>query len=186
MKRLAKCFLAMLLLCFFGACSNEQRVFYQLQEARREDDRARPLAAELAKTSKGVGLALADMNVFGGTTRGWSSWILTETALSAEVEPKLKAILSDRSAEAGRRLEAANIMWTRTGETIYLENLFEMVRNPGDIATEWGRRTLSTSINQDELVHKLTVTPAESIVLTSEEFRLLIKEPGTLRSRSDK
>jgi len=146
-------------LCLLSACNNEQRLFYKLQEARRESDRARPFAEQLSKTSKGTALALADMNVFGGTTSGWSSWILMESGLATEFEPKLKEIIADQSADPAKRVEAAHIMWVRSKDTVYLEKMFEMVRPPGNPATEWGRRKLATSINPEEVAKKITVAP---------------------------
>lgn len=171
----------LLSLVLLTACTNEQRLFYRLQEARRQADRARPLATEVSKTSKGVELALADMNVFGGTTGGWSSWILMESALTNEVEPKLKGIIANRSADPENRIEAAHIMWVRTKNTGYLETMFEIVRSPGDLATEWGRRKLATAIDPEEVVKKVTVPSTEPIPLTVEEFHLLIQDPRNLR-----
>jgi len=171
-------------LCLLGACNNEQRLFYKLQEARREQARARPLADELSKTSQGVKLALADFNVFGGTTSGWSSWILIESGLTSEVEPELKKTIAEPSIDLARSVEAAHIMWIRTGDTTYLEKMFEMVRAPGDLATEWGRRKLGTSINPERMVQQVTVPPNEPIKLTLEEFQTVIKDPRTLRNQN--
>jgi hypothetical protein len=168
-------------LCLLGACNNEQRLFYKLQEARREQARARPLADELSKTSEGIKLALADFNVFGGTTSGWSSWILMESGLTSEVEPELEKIVADPSIDLAKSVEAAHIMWVRTRQTAYLEKMFEMVSSPGDLATEWGRRKLTTSINSEEVSRKITVPPTEPIQLNLEEFRLLIRDPQNLR-----
>lgn len=170
-------------LCLLGACNNEQRLFYRLQEARREQARARPLADELSKTSEGMKLALADFNVFGGTTSGWSSWILMESSLTSEVEPELKRIIADPSIDLAESVEAAHIMWIRTRDTIYLEKMFGMVRAPGDLATEWGRRKLGTSMNPERVVQQLTVPPTEPIKLTLEEFQMVIKDPQSLRNQ---
>ena len=72
-------------------------------------------------------------------------------------------------------------MWIRTRHTIYLEKMFEMVRFPGDLATEWGRRKLAKSINLEQLSKQLTLPPSEPIQLKLEEFHLLIKDPQNLR-----
>ena len=168
-------------MCLLTSCNHEQKLFWNLQEARRETDRARPFAEELSKTPEGTRLALEDMDVFGGSTRGWSSWILIESSLATEIEPKLKEIISDQSIDPSKRIEAAHIMWARTKDTIYLEKMFAMVRGPGDQATEWGRRKLATSIESEEMAKRLMLPPTEPIQLKDDDFHSLIKDPQNLR-----
>lgn len=168
-------------LVFFNSCSKEERLFSELEDARREPETARTIATELSKTPEGVELAIADMSIFGGKTRGWSSWILTNSDLNTLVEGRLKKIAGDLSLATEKRLEAANILWYRTQDVSYLEVVFVMVQPAGNLETEWGRRALSTAIAPEDIANAITVPASEPISLSLEKFKQLLRDPRNLR-----
>ena len=61
------------LLWVFG---RDEVLFAALKWSHDDSVNARALAGELAKTEHGLRLALADADVFGGETGGWSSYVL--------------------------------------------------------------------------------------------------------------
>ena len=101
---------------FFSSCSKEGRDFQRLKRARKDTQQSQSLAATLKDTHRGVQLALADIDCFGGETRGWSSWMLEKSLLSSEVDGALRRLFQDTSQSLSRRIEAARLLWLRTGE----------------------------------------------------------------------
>src|SRR5260221_386540 len=103
----ALCLVFGLLLC--SGCSRESLDFAKLRSYRRETPVATNLAVKLKESSRGVDLAVADMDCFGGQTRGWSSWILEQSSLADYVERKLTRTCGDHNESLTRRIEAARI-----------------------------------------------------------------------------
>lgn len=108
-------------LILFTSCSREDQLFRQLKDARREPERAEAIATELSRTNRGVELAVADIDIFGGKTRGWSATILTKSELDTVVERRLNDIVRDSTVPIAKRMEAAIILWYRTKDAAYLE-----------------------------------------------------------------
>jgi hypothetical protein len=105
-----------------SGCTKERIAFKKLHRVRRDPDAARPLAESLMKTEQGVQLALDDFDCFGGTTRGWSSWIIEHTPIT-NVNERLDSIMGDPAFEESKRISAAWLLWRRTNEDRCLEEL---------------------------------------------------------------
>ena len=168
------------------ACSRrEERLFAELKDAPRDSVRARANGLELSRTRKGIDLAVADMDIFGGNTRGWSSWILVASESVDLVEPRLKRLMADSAVASEKRMEAANILWLRTRETSYLDELFRMVQRPGNLEVDWGRRRLSKAFVSDDVKKAITLPASVAIPLSAEKFTELLHDPKNLRVPGD-
>jgi hypothetical protein len=92
---------------------------------------------------------MRDANLFGGETRGISSWILEHSPLTEYVKRELREELSSPSISKAKRLEFLKILWVRTDDSAYLEQYFEIVKEPGGWEVVWGRRYLASKIARD-------------------------------------
>ena len=157
--------------------------------SRYKDDHstASRLAEKLRNTPEGIDAAIADLSVSGGRSQGLGAWMLTTSALGTNVEPKLKQIASSSIEPLNRRVEAVWIMWLRTSDLNYLEELFVLVRQPGDTATGYGRRYLQKCFipGAEYIRSKLDVSEHQPLSLTREEFKRLVREPGVIFHESN-
>jgi hypothetical protein len=151
---------------------------------RYKDDRetAYRLAEKLRNTPEGVDAAVADLSVSGGRSRGLGSWILITSSLAGEVEPKLKAIAASPRDPLNRRVEAVWILWLRTNDLVYLQQLFDLVKSPDGFGIAHGRGYLRKSFIEtaDDIRAKLDVGEGQQLPLTMEEFKQLIRKPGVI------
>ena len=172
-------------LLLFTSCSREDQLFRQLKDARREPVRAEAIATELSKTNRGVELAVADIDIFGGKTRGGSATILTKSELDSVVDPSLKEIVRDSTIAIAKRMEAAIILWYRTKDPVYLETFFVMVQPPGGLEVEWGREVLSTAFVNVDLKEAIKAPSSEPISLSLQDLREKMKDRKNLNIPAD-
>ena len=171
------------ILLYYGLkASPEETAFQQLRLNRRDAETARPIAEELAEKPKGVALALEDFNVFGGRTRGWSSLILERSSLASLVEPRLKSLVDNPNAPLSGRLEAVHIMWRRTGDVLWLERLFIMVKEPGPQSILNARAKLAGAFafSLADFRMSICVPHSRPIDMELDAFRTIISKPENL------
>ena len=181
------CYRIALLSALFASalgCSSEQRAFARIKQLTRDDPAAAMRVARQIKDSKeGVRLAFLDFGLYGGETRGISSWILWQTSL-ASVETELKNVMADRSQDLDRRFEAGWILWLRSNQTDkrMLEQLFEFVREPGTHSTALGRRRLLKTFKPEaeDLQKALKVPASDRVPFTIEKFRTIALDDNML------
>ena len=157
-------------LCLIGGCSREDATFSKLRTYRRETAKAQVFANELKESPRGVSRALADMDCYGGTTRGWSTWILENSSLSNHVENACKQLLRDSKQPLPKRIEASIVLWRRTHDTTWLVDLLSLVRFSGSHAVGHGRRKLITLLDFGEFRSEIDIKSTEDIRITSDEF----------------
>ena len=109
----------------------ERAAFVALRVVQDDPQWARPIAGSLSRSRQGLELALQDINVLGGTTKGWSSWILCYSSRADMAMPMLTAVADSPQAARSKRMEAVIILWRRTHDRSHLERLYAMVR-PAD------------------------------------------------------
>jgi hypothetical protein len=146
-------------------------VMMALRWNRANEDTARPLAKYLTTRERGVELAMVDMNIFGGRTRGWSSWILTETLLP--IDKDLNAIASNEGEPLSRRFEASIIMYRRSKDLGVMKRCLALAGRPGDLATRQAREILKMELGSDQAMQLLNVSsdkeisPADQVLILS-------------------
>ena len=150
-------------------------LFMRLVLARRDTARARSISRKLARTRQGIALCIRDFNVYGGRTRGWSSWALVQSRLTDCVEGALVRTIEDPAAPPHKRIEALWIMWQRTRYESYLRELYDSCRDPGPHAVEVGRRYLLAVFAAHHTARQFDVPASEAIRMHPEEFDELIR-----------
>jgi hypothetical protein len=136
-------------LAFLGWLLSSDIAFYGLQVFREEEPIAEMLARKLMLSSRGVSLALDDVDCFGGRTAGWSNWILESSTRTNQCENALHVILKDDHETLSRRVEACWILWDRTGDPSRLRDLFLLVQKRGPPAVGAGRKLLASAVDSD-------------------------------------
>ena len=160
--------------------------FLRLWWHRRDHAVALSIADTLSLRQRGVELALDDMGLFGGTTRGWSSYILRTSPIARPLEQKLQAIIASEQERPSRRLEASFIMWERTGVAVHLETVLEMIRDPGPAWTQRARRKLAATLGY-RLSEELEAEGNTRLTLSVDDLRSAIgqlQDEGRLRKPS--
>jgi len=165
------CFAATVYLVF----SREDLWFWLLRLHRKNQEYAQQYAQKLSSTKRGIDLALRDFGVFGGKTRGWSSWILLFSPHQEYVVGRLKGIVADENTDLDRRLEALLILWERTRDDSYLIVCFQAVQNPGPPLVFLVRGRLASAVG----CKALQVPASERMPIDLEEFKSLLSEAHT-------
>ncbi len=167
-------------LCTVGAalysCSAGVDMLF-LQWSRKEPTNAASYAARLMQSPAGVRLAIRDIDVFGGSTRGWTSWVVEYNTVCSETDELLAHVAADETESLPRRLEAHWILWRRTGEPGHLASLFDAVRKPGPPAVQIVRQRLADAVRSLDLHRRLEVPASQPIDLTLKELVDAIDRP---------
>jgi hypothetical protein len=160
----------------------------RLMRYKDDEEMAHQLAVKLRNTPEGIDAAIDDLSVSGGRSKGLGSWMLITSSLATNVEPKLKTIAASPRETLNRRVAALWILWLRTYDLVYLEQLFEIVKAPGDFVVGYGRRYLQKSLSAeaDDIRTKLDIPERQPLTLTTEEFKQLIRRRGVMYRESDK
>ena len=145
--------------------------FELLKFYRKEPESAGPLAAKLANTEYGVRLAIADMNEFGGHTRGWSESVILQSPLT-NLNDKLIAIMDnhDGTAPANKSIIAARMLWFRTDDIKYLKRYYMFLQPAGDAFVIEKERQILAASCPDKLSKVLRGQMSEAWKMTGEEF----------------
>ena len=145
--------------------------FELLKFYRKEPEAAAPIAAQLANTEYGVRLAIADMNEFGGHTRGWSESILLQSALTNTNAKLIETIENhDDTLPASKSIIAARLLWCRTEDYKYLKRYYMFLQPAGKTLVIERERQILASLCPDKLAMVLRVPMSESLNMTGEEF----------------
>jgi len=160
--------------------ATERVWFLWLQLNRRNPATAQKYAALLSQRRAGVDLALADFGLLGGSTRGWSNWILENSPYEDYVGAKLKGIVANDRTSLSRRLAALLMLWDKTRDAEYLEKCFVAVRDPGPPIVSFGRDAIASAIGYKELSVQLTVPRNSQVPLDVAQFRKLLADSGVL------
>jgi hypothetical protein len=164
-----------------SGCDKDKSDYRSLRGLTVSDPvKAGQIALRLSATTNGVRLAIRDLTILGGANRGLNKWILVWSPLTNMVVPELSGIVVDRNAFIGRRIEAAWILWLRTADHAYLDQVFHLVRLPGGHIVGDGRRYLMSALGDaaDELRQELEVPPDQVVPVNEEDFKALIRKPG--------
>jgi hypothetical protein len=102
-------------------------------------------AKQLCNSAPGIRLCLNDADIFGGSTEGWSSWVLAQSS-RGEVDRELRNILDDNKVDFDKRFEAASILWERTQDKQYIAIMYDLVRKPGAMPIRFGRSHLISQL----------------------------------------
>jgi hypothetical protein len=105
--------------------------FWLLHLHRREGDITLPLKKKLMTRRGVLRLAMDDINVWGGSNRGASSWMLIYSPLDEFVESGLTELAESPDTDRLQRMEAWWILWQRTGRKEHLKGFFDEARKPG-------------------------------------------------------
>lgn len=172
---------------FSRSQSRFDKMVYLKKHLDRRND-AYALAAEIRETPEGVDSALEDMRVTGGRSGGLASWILLTSSLTNLVEEGLTAVVKSRKEPDERRIEALRLLWLRTTDPRFLEDMYEMVRLPGGLAVEFGRSYLAKSLSMQAAVLKESIQRRadEELPMSQSEFARAIRQPGVLVDTSGK
>jgi len=152
----------------------ERYWFWCMWIDRQHGPTARWYAEKLKASPIGVKLALKDMDIYGGTTRGGSIWILTHSPLSGIVEKELSLFLESPDMVLSKKQMAALIMWRRTHDSAYLEKLFYWIKEPGDLGTDIGRKLLALCFDSDEWKKSLDVPYSEKLPISDKAFQQML------------
>jgi hypothetical protein len=167
------------LLLLAGIAIGYKEYFYfnllKLRDFQRDTEEAQQIASYLKDTSRGITLALDDMDCWGGKTKGWSTWILASSSLPL-VNDRLERILRDESEWPGRRIQAAWILWRRTRKSSYLIDLFKLVKHEGSTSVKRGRQYLASIAQTQAIQEKLQQNENISLSLTVAEFEEYLKK----------
>ena len=82
----------------------------------------------LSRCEKGIQLAIDDMSIYGGGTRGQSSRILRETPLAAYAKEALRSRILSKRGENKQRVKWICVYALRWKELEYLPECFNLVR----------------------------------------------------------
>jgi hypothetical protein len=172
-------FLLLLLLC---GCSQSAQDFRRLKAASKDDpEMATRLAESIKDDPEAVSAALNDFDVFGGSNRGLSSWILT-CSKAEEVEPRLRHVATSTVEPIERRLEALSILWLRTGQTnlTLLDDMFLLVKPAGQPVVGHGRHILVTYLADEaaDVRDALRAPASQPIRVSPDEFSRAIRRAG--------
>jgi len=129
------------------------------------------LADTLKNNTKGIDYAVEDVGLYGGDTRGWSTYILVESDLNSYVENKLANVANDNNAPVGVRIQATWIMWRRTADVVYLERIFRLVSEPGSAEVFVGRQRIASALTDLDVASKIIVPGNEPVAITWKEIR---------------
>jgi hypothetical protein len=162
-----------------SGCTKDDVTFSKLRMNRRDTTKAQIYAAELKETPGGIKRAIKDMDCYGGSTGGWSSWILEQSSLAADIDEPLKELLRAQGEPLTKRIEAAIVLWNRTHDRRYLSDLFLLVRPPGPPVIGHGRRKLTTLIDFGELRSKIALPAEENLQVSAEEFNRYVRTHGS-------
>jgi len=159
-----------------AGCSKEDHKFAVLQSSGRDTEKSRQLSLELKDTHEGIRLALKDINCYGGTTEGWSSWILRKSILSSQVNCGLAKICTNEVESMSRRIEASRLLWERTGELTWMVQWYGFVQKSGKPVIGIGRKYLVSTVDFGEFRGRVDVPASENTSLTVYEFTNLFME----------
>lgn len=151
------------------ACSANVDMLF-LQWNRKELPTAEIYATRLMRSSAGVRLAIRDCDAFGGSTRGWSSWVVEHNTACPETNELLAQVAADESESLARRLEACWILWRRTRAPCHLTSIFDTVREPGPAAVQIVRHRLASAVRSCELRRRIDVPASQPLELSLNEF----------------
>lgn len=165
------------------ALSREDLWFWALRLHRKNPRYGQEYAQKLSSTKRGVDLALDDFGLLGGSTRGWSTWILQNSPHQQYVETRLKGILADERATLDKRLGALLLLWDRTRDPEYLEQCFVAVRNPGPPIISFGRDALASAVGYKQLSVQITAPRDRPVPIDLARFKELLSEAGVLDQR---
>jgi predicted transcriptional regulator len=167
-----------LLIAKIFVASEDNRKFNILIINRKNPIKAEKLARELAKTKNGILLSIKDLDVYGGHSRGWSSWILVNNKNDKftieEIEKELKRDISN-----SKKIELFYVLWRITKNKKYLVDLFINVKNGNNSVVAIGRRKLASSLARidRDMSKKIGDSENNSIEITIEEFKKVIGKP---------
>ena len=163
-----------LLLVILTGCLKSKLLFFKLKLYRRDTKVAISLAKQLSQTPQGVELALKDMSVFGGETRGWSIWILEYTNIT-NVNSRLKKIAYGSKYPIHKQIQALLILWHRTHNTKYLYDCFIKVSDDGSPVVSASRIKLYTYISEyTNIYNSLCLPRQEKVRISTNEFKTII------------
>jgi hypothetical protein len=153
--------------------------WFYLQLNRSEAAAARRTAREMSSTHAGVRLASRDIDIYGGKTRGWSSWIMRRTEYREYAMSELREAVCDRTAPLARRAEACLLLAELAPSREIAKVLYGMVRAPDGTATEIVRSRIIRMVDDPVLRRALEVKANEPIGISLEEFcsRFAREEP---------
>jgi hypothetical protein len=152
-------FLQVFLIC---ACRIES--FEALKRARKDDpEAARQIATALKDDQGGLELALRDFDIYGGQTRGWSSWMLARSSLDQLVTARLNSLSHDGSQPFSKRFEALWILWRRSSfaDPVICDEAVSQACLRGENATTMARRRLASLLDDSALeIRRALAEPA--------------------------
>lgn len=119
---------------------------------------------------QGVRLAAQDVDVFGGSNKGVSFWIVTTTRHRELARQLMEARWRDQGLSIGNRAGAAEALFIITGDTDYLLEMFRLAQVPGPPAVGVTRFRLARYGADPELARLLMVPHNEPIPMTEAEF----------------
>lgn len=132
-------------------------------------------ATRLRETTVGIRLALDDIDCFGGSNRGWSSWILRTTPRQDLVLPKLREIAASDPHDA-RRIEALGLLWDLTGDPAHARDLFRLAEAAGPPRTHHARARLQSMVDDEVVRAGLQVPASQPVSISEEQFLAALKQ----------
>lgn len=134
---------------------------------------ARRVSEYLCGSEWALTLAASDVNVHGGRTNGWSSWILCYTSKDATAAAILKQVIRDPDRPRVDRLEAAWILWKREQQPQQFDEFLELLCDGGNPGIAIARRRIVGYLDPGLLRDKLSQPYNSSIELSESERRHL-------------
>ncbi|MCM8538319.1 MAG: hypothetical protein NE334_20420 [Lentisphaeraceae bacterium] len=133
----------MLLIVLITSC--RQNDFKSLIKHRANTDVSEPIAKRLMLTEVGLEKSINDLSVFGGKTRGWSTWILINSPKKEKVTNDLKDKLN-KLEKVSFRIEAYWVLWNLEKTNNHIISLFKLVHKAGGAEIQSGRGKLMKTI----------------------------------------
>lgn len=135
------------------------------------DDEKQSIAKKLSGSEHGIDLALSDLNIYGGQTKGMYEVILYESENKDLVEQKLASYIADTSKGNSERSAAVKVLYYLSEDPAVLLDYFRLVKDPGGNDIYMARRYLNTIVKDQ----RIAVDASLSIRMTEVEFEQLIK-----------
>lgn len=157
-------------------------LFYRLWLNRDNTAIARKTAEHLAKTRAGIRVCVNDICVYGGRTKGWSSYAIKKNTLPDYTHKRLVNLL-EHATSLSQKVEAYILLWETQKETKYLVGLYELVKTAAkdELALPaergYGREFLATLFKESSNAEDIFNKPVnQELDLPIDDFRIFTEE----------
>lgn len=99
-------------------------LFFKLTIIKDDSQKALKIVKKLENVEVGVRLAINDIGILGGNTKGWSKLLLINSKLPG-LNEQLEEYLTHDDTKFSKKLVIIAILWQRTKDCIFLKKYFK-------------------------------------------------------------